>query len=176
MNVFAIGWVAVALTTTVFAQTAHEKTPPMHVSVCEVGNSPDKFRGKLITVHGRFTSNWEWGAWIGADSCDATLEFIPANGFSSPSYLSNLYLRRDAAFRTFEKQARLLCNGEPFCDFDYLEADFTGVVVAPHEVRFWADHNDATLVVTAIADSTLHRDERNQSPPLPSAIPDAPEH
>ena len=175
MKAFVIGWATAVLTIAAFAQATPEKAQPVHVSVCDVGNSPDKFRGKMVTVHGRFNSNWEWGAWIRADNCDATLEFIPANGFSSPSYLSNVYIRRDAAFRTFEKQARLLCDGAPLCDFDYLEADFTGVVVGPHEVRFWADHNDATLVVTAIADSKLHRDESNQSPQLPSAI-SVPEH
>jgi hypothetical protein len=178
MKIFAIGWFASVLTLTAFAQTAGEKASPIHASVCEVGSSPDQFRGKLVTVHGRYNSNWEWGAWIRADGCDATLEFIPANGFSSPAYLSNVYVLKDAAFRTFEKQIRLLCNGGPLCDFDYVAADFTGVVVGPHEVRFWADHNDATLVVTAIADPKLHRDDHpmgTQPPQLPSAIPEVPQ-
>lgn len=119
------------------------------------------------------------GAWIGADHCDKALSFVLANGFSTPSYLSNLYVRKNEAFDLFQKQTRLLCNGMSLlCDFDYVEAEFTGVVVGPREAREWRGPqlNNTVLVVAAIAAPQLHRDERpmdTQAPSLPSKIPES---
>lgn len=170
---------AIMLAAAAFAQTTAEKALPIQTSVCEISNSPERFQGQFVTVRGRYDSNWEWGAWIGADHCDKALTFVLANGFSTPSYLSNLYVRKNEAFDLFQKQTRLLCNGMSLlCDFDYVEADFTGVVVGPREIREWRgpQQNDTVLVVTAITAPQLHRDEHpmgTQTPPLPSTIPES---
>ena len=61
------------------------------------------------------------------------------------------------------------------CEFDYIEADFTGVVVGPNHFPERPLEHASVLVVVSVADSKLHRNEHpmdTQVPALPSKVPD----
>jgi hypothetical protein len=77
----ALSCSAIILAAAAFGQTTAEKALPIQTPVCELANSSERFQGQFVTVRGRYDSNWERGAWIGADHCDKTLTFVLANGF-----------------------------------------------------------------------------------------------
>jgi hypothetical protein len=157
-------------------QTAANKVIPGSTSVCEIVEHPDRFEGQSVTLHARYNVNWEWGAWIVDERCDKGLWVALANGYSTPTYLSKLYIERNSAFYSFQKQERLLCNGmDLLCEFDFLEADFTGVVVGPNHFPERPFQHSSVLVVSNIAKPKLHRDEHpmdTRLPALPSEIPE----
>lgn len=158
-------------------QSASSDNPPTVASVCAIVEHPEQYEGQSVTVRARYSINWEWGSWIGEDHCNKALDVVVANRFSKPEFLSHLSVRKDAAFDSFTKQARDLCNGmSALCEFDYLEADFTGVIVAPGHFPELPNPQATVLVVTAIATPKLHRDEHpmgTSQPPLPSTIPES---
>lgn len=160
MRTLALTWVVSMLTVVAFGQQAQERMCPSCVSVCEIAHNPERFEGDFVTLRARYTVNWEWGAWIGQERCDRGIEVVFANGYSRPGDSSKLYLQHDSAFDAFSKKERQLCNGMSFlCEFDFLEADFTGVVVGPKHFSELIRPDATVLVVTAVSNSKLHRDE-----------------
>jgi hypothetical protein len=159
-----------------FGQTTKANVLSIHKSVCEIAKQPERFEGQSVTVHARYVVNWEWGAWIAEEGCEKGLAVALANGYTTPTYLSKLYIERDGAFYSFRRQEKLLCNGmDLLCEFDFLEADFTGIVVGPNHFPERPLEHASVLVVTNIAAPKLHRDEHpmgTQIPPLPSTIPE----
>src|ERR1700755_3311222 len=98
MKTLAVAWLACMLALAAFGQGTVDKAPENQASLCEVAHNPGEFEGDLFTVRGRYNSHWEWGAWIGEERCDKSLIVVLANGYSTPSYLSNLYISDDVAF------------------------------------------------------------------------------
>lgn len=90
--------------------------------------------------------------------------------------LDRLLAETEYQFDAFRKKEKLLCNGMGLlCEFDFLEADFTGVVVGPNHFPQRPLPDNSVLVVTSIAAPKLHRDEHpmgTQKPPLPNTIPE----
>jgi hypothetical protein len=89
---------AVFLAAPAFGQAAMAKVPAVRTSVCEIVKHPERFEGQSVTVHARYSVNWEWGAWIGEERCEKALGLSLANGYPTPAYLSNLYVEMDSAF------------------------------------------------------------------------------
>ncbi|HEY1730330.1 MAG TPA: hypothetical protein VGG15_01185 [Terriglobales bacterium] len=132
----------------------------------------------MVSVHGRYNVNWEWGAWIEDESCHHAIAFTLANGYTTPAYLSTLYVEKNNAFHTFQQQQRQLCEAGLLCDFDYIEGDFTGVLVGPGHFPDRPLKHASALIVTNIAESNLHRDEHpmgTDPPRLPNEIPEKPQ-
>ncbi len=112
-------------------QTGADRLIPVRTSICTIVKNPESFEGRSVSVHGRYDVNWEWGAWVEDEPCHQALAVALANGYTTPAYLSTLYIEKNNAFHTFQQQERQLCGGAALCDFDYIEAEFTGVVVGP---------------------------------------------
>jgi hypothetical protein len=176
MRVLVLASIASVFAVAAFGQQTTEKASAIHASVCEIAYNPGRFEGKAVALRARYTVNWEWGAGIGQEGCDRGLTVVFADGYSGAGDLSNLYVKKDAEFNIFEKQERQLCNGmSMLCEFDFLEADFTGVIVGPKHFGHGVPPEASVIVVTSVAAPKLHRDEHpmgTQSPPLPTSIPE----
>lgn len=106
---------------------------------------------------------------------ERVMEVVFANGYSETAALPKLYVQHNDALDEFSKREKQLCNGiSLLCEFDFLEADFTGVVVGPKHFSELVQPDATVLVVTAVANSKLHRDEDPviEELALPASIPE----
>jgi hypothetical protein len=102
------------------------------------------------------------------------VKFLSPGAYGTPPRYRTLRKENEDAFRDFKEKELLLCNGMSlFCDFDYLEADFTGIFVAGK--RLSRPRNG--LVVTNVGSAKLHADEHPLLVPseVPNVLPGAEE-
>lgn len=157
------------------AQTAAAKrdAKPIQSSVCELSKHPTKFDGKRVTIHARYFTNWEWGAWLTDARCSTnTVKFLSPGAYGTPPRYRTLRKGNDDGFQDFKEKELLLCNGMSLlCDFDYLEADFTGILVAGKRLS----RPENGFVVTNVGSAKLHADEHSLLVPseVPNVLPDA---
>ncbi len=154
----------------------------VETSLCEVLRNPKEFNGKIIKVRARTSVNWEWGVFLNDPECERSggvnLKISPSEPLL-PSRYASLSLIHDDGFREFDEKSNLLCNGmTEACGFDYLEADFTGVLMSIDDFRIENNFGNGfgargmskvQLVMLQVANSKLHAVEG----PLPkdSGIP-----
>jgi hypothetical protein len=104
-------------------------------SVCEVLKRPQRFEGMTLTLHARYSGTWE-GFYLDDASCEhrgAIYLSYPNPEPLLPKQYASLSLVRDDGLAKFEADSRALCNGMSLlCDFDSLQADFTGVIMVKH--------------------------------------------
>jgi hypothetical protein len=143
MRGVALALLAGLLGAPAFGQVAVTKAPSPHASLCEIAKHPEQFEGKSVKIHARYSVNWEWGAWVWDEQCGWGLGLVLANGYPTPAYLSELYVERDSAFDAFQQKEKLLCSVDVLCEFDFLEADFTGIVVGDNHFPVWSKISNA---------------------------------
>jgi hypothetical protein len=160
----------------VMGQTTNRE--PATLSVCELAAHPERYDNKQVTLKARYSANWEWGAWIhdGDGGCKDVLRFGLPSSFWIPNNYSGLKIQRDDGFREFDKKSSLLCNGmEAFCDFDYIEAEFTGTFIAARhlqELRIHGDPPTSAVVVTKVSGTKLHINQDGMLHASPIPLPD----
>jgi hypothetical protein len=90
-----------------------------------------------------------------------------------PSKYSGLKVDEDAGYRAFEEKEKLLCNGMNLCDYDSIEADFTGTFVSWNRLKGIApaESKESILIVTRISDPKL-RDSEERLKTVPAEVPD----
>ena len=104
------------------------------VSFCEILASPERYDGKLVTVRANYGGTWE-GLYLSDPACSKKFPEGEDYILVGDSYYPGLEkykkvpFRVDRESRRFEQASRKLCNAmiEP-CEFDYIMADFTGVI------------------------------------------------
>ncbi len=154
---------------------------PIKTSVCELVAHPDWYDGKVVTLHGRLSVNWESGEWIHDGRCKGAVRLGLPGSFWIPSRYSHLQVTHDDGFREFDKAANMLCNGmQPFCDFDYLEAHFTGTFIASHRLQMPLSQKlppSSAVVITKVTDAKLHANGgsmlQSAPVPVPNVIPES---
>jgi hypothetical protein len=94
-----------------------------------------------------------------------------------PANYAELRVQEDNAYRTFMKMRKNLCNGlEALCDFQSIEADFTGVFFAAEAATAGEEDSPSRgiLSVTQIHEpKACFEEPMLQSIPMPDHIPDA---
>jgi hypothetical protein len=165
--------VSVAFTITAASQAAPYKADAKAISttVCALVKHPAKFDNKRVTVHARYFTNWEWGAWLGDTGCVGKgLGFLFPTSYQTPSEYAALEFVKDERFLDFKEKASDLCNGMSLlCEFDYLEADFTGIFVMGKRLP----STESSLVVMSVGNAKLHKDENPliKRSEIPNALP-----
>jgi len=152
------------LTSAVYCQvssSANGPRPPnaihpaaVKTSICEALAHPQTFDLKLAEIHAKFSASWE-GAWLSDEGCkDAGEWVLPSQHGMPPPYadpLRNVSKRyglddvtRDKAWEDFESASSRLYTGmgedlpdgtTKWGDYDYITADFAGVLVIKRNFR-----------------------------------------
>lgn len=162
------------------AQTTKEPVAAK-VSICELAASPDRFDGRNLTVHAHYFINWEWGTGLQGQGCKGVpvRYSTPASAYIPLQY-STLKIDQNAGYRAFKEKEKLLCNGMKLrCDYDTIEADFTGTFVSWKRLTGTAPvgRTESVLIVTRISDPKLREREaqriREPAPTVPDKIPES---
>jgi hypothetical protein len=114
------------------------------ISLCEALAHPARFDGKTVRSRAKYGGTFE-GSWLSDDHCDGVGELVlPGYSELAERYgISKVAERaedmvRDSAWRYFDSSSRRLYTGMSVTradgtidqgDYDYLTADFTGVLV-----------------------------------------------
>lgn len=154
-----------------FAAKAKGDATPIRASVCELAKHPERFDGKQVTIPARYFTTWEWGSsLVDARCATSAVKFLAPGAYDTPPQYKKL---RDARTdRDFNDKASVLCNGwNLLCDFDYLEAEFTGIFVAARRLA----RPESGLVVTSVSNAKLHANEHRLLVPseIPNELPSA---
>jgi hypothetical protein len=120
-------------------------------SLCEALAHPARFDRKTVRFRAKYGGTWE-GRWLSDDHCDGVGELVlPGYSELAERYgISKLAERtedlvRDSAWQYFDSSSRRLYTGMSVTradgtidqgDYDYLTADFTGVLVVKRNFHF----------------------------------------
>jgi hypothetical protein len=126
---------------------------PITTSVCEALSHPETFDGKLVEIHAKFSATWQ-GSWISDSECKHHLgELVSRDQHGLEKHYADVLrdvakryalgdVVRDKAWQEFDSASRRLYTGmettspdQPTKHYDYITADFTGVLVIKRNFR-----------------------------------------
>jgi hypothetical protein len=106
---------------------------PLRTSLCAALANPARFNGKKVKIHFKYSGTSE-GNWLSDEHCTAIGDLVVPDQLREHSGVSDTV--QDHGWQEFESASRRLYNGLlNRGDYDYVSADFTGILSIKRNFR-----------------------------------------